>query len=233
MAGINFLYYCSVMDVKDEIFDSPDLTQDAHKPYDDRRIMRFIAKAYAEINGALKAGGYDVPITNSTKTLTLADEKADSINQVVIGVTAGDGANFEPGDTVRIHGKSTTLYNDEFVGIVNVSTDNLTVQYLENDYNVGSTVELCTEGALYVKSCNALGAAAKILLSKAARQDENKNKEIGALLKEYHRCLEQLRKGEIVLDGLTTGGSVISTYFVDNSDATDVADRTATMIMEF
>lgn len=235
MAAVNFLYYCSVDDVKDELFDEPYLTQDKHKPFDDRRILRAMSKIYAEINAALKAGGYDVPVTNSVKSTTQDIEKADTINQTVVAVASGDGANFAAGNIVRIHGKSKTFYHDEFTGIIAVSSDNLTLHYLENPYNAGATIELCSQGFLHLRMCNSLGTAARLLYGQVVRSKENesKNKEIDGLLKEYKSCLEQLRQGEITLDGLTTGGSVIATYHTENSTATDVVDRTATISMEF
>jgi len=233
MAGINFLYYCSLQDVKDWLFDVAFVETDQLTVFDDRRLRRAIGRAYGEINGALKSGGYDVPVSNSVKTVTQGAETASTTDPVVIAVASGDGINFSSGDTTRIHGVSTTPYKDEFVGVVLVATDNVTVEYLENDYDSGATVELCSEGYLYLRECNAKGAAAKLLFGKIVGQAKSRNEKITTLLDEYNACLKLIRDGDVDLDGLTAGASVVDTYFTDNPSATDVSDRVVTANMEF
>ena len=105
MAGVNFLYYCSLQDVKDNLLNFR--FDESGSKLTVKVLRKAISKAYGQLSAALKAGGYSVPVTNSVKTLTTGAEAA-STSPVVIGVTAGDGSNFSISDTVRIHGLLTS-----------------------------------------------------------------------------------------------------------------------------
>ena len=219
MAGVNFLYYCSLQDVKDNLLNF-DFTTSSHK-LTAKVLRKAIARAYGQLNAALKAGGYSVPVTNSVKTLTTAAESASDA-PVVIAVTAGDGENFSIGDTVRIHGllTSTTFYEDEFVGIVLISTDNITVEFLEDGYDSGATMELCTEGYIFLRDCLASGAA--YLASKGLHtKDVEVDSMLDRMRDDFKDCLKNLREGEIELDGLDKDLNVtfIETFQTENSDA--------------
>lgn len=232
MAATDFLYYCSLLDVKDWLFDIAFVDTDANTKFTDARLRRAISRSYAEINTALKTGNYGVPVTNSTKSLIEGAETA-SMSPVDIAITAGDGENFQAGDTVRIHGLATTPYNDEFAGIVKVATDTLTVDSLVNAYDAGATVELCTLGFLHLREINAQGAALKILFGKVVGQAKSRNEKIVDLRTEYKEQLDALKSHEVVLDGLTDL-SHISTYQSDNPDNLSVTSQpVVTLNMEF
>lgn len=217
MAGINFLYYCSLQDIKDNLLNfvftgtSAKLTS--------KVLRRSIAKAYGQLNAALKAGGYSVPVTNTVKTLTTGAETA-SDDPVVVAVTAGDGSNFAIGDTVRIHGKKTAAYNDEFTGIILITTDDITVEFLDEDYDLGATMELCTEGYLFIRQCLANGGAYV-----ASKGLHTKDIEVDSMLDrmrdDFNDCLQRLRDGEIELDGLTKDPATtfIETFQTQNAGA--------------
>ena len=218
MAGINFLYYCSLQDIKDNILNLV-LTGTSAK-LTAKVLRRATSKAYGELNAALKKGGYSVPVTNSIKTLTTGAKTA-SDDPVVIGVTAGEGSNFPIGSTVRIHGLLTTSsqYEDEFVGIILIATDDITVEFLEDGYNLGATMELCTEGFLYLRNCLSIGAASKAaqgLLVKDIEASSN----LDRMLDQWNKCLEEIRKGEVELDGLDKDPTTtfIDTFQTQNTD---------------
>ncbi len=218
MSGVNFLYYCSLQDVKDNLLNFNFTSSSA--PLTTKVLRKAISRAYGQLNAALKKGGYLIPVTNSVKTLTTAAESASEA-PVVIAVTAGEGENFSVGDTVRIHGLLTTstLYEDEFVGIVLIATDNITVEFLEDGYNLGATMELCTEGYLYLRDCLADGAAYK-----ASKGLHTKDVEVDSMLDrmrdDFNDCLKNLREGEIELDGLDKDPATIfiETFQTQNSD---------------
>ena len=217
MAGVNFLYYCSLQDVRDLLLNFKTGTADLLKP---KVLRKAISKAYGQLNAALKTGGYSVPVTNSVKTLTTAAETA-SDDPVVIAVTAGDGENFSIGSTVRIHGLFTTdsQYEDEFTGIILIATDNITVEFLEDGYDAGATMELCTEGFLFIRNCLANGGA--YIASKGLHtKDVEVDSMLDRMRDDFDKCLEKLRNGEVELDGLDkdSGTVFIETQQTQNSD---------------
>lgn len=219
MAGVNFLYYCSIQDVKDNLLNFNFTASSAKLTA--KVIRKAISRAYGQLNAALKKGGYLIPVTNSVKTLTTAAESASDA-PVVIAVTAGEGANFSIGNTVRIHGllTSSTFYEDEFVGIVLISTDNITVEFLEDGYDSGATMELCTEGYIFLRHCLANGAA--YLASKGLHtKDIEVDSMLDRMRDDFNDCLKNLREGEIELDGLDKDPATIfiETYQTENSDA--------------
>ena len=220
MAGINFLYYCSLQDIKDNILNLV-LTGTSAK-LTAKVLRRATSKAYGELNAALKKGGYSVPVTNSVKTLTTGAESA-SDDPVVIAVTTGEGSNFFIGATVRIHGLFTTdsQYEDEFVGIILIATDNITVEFLEDGYDAGATMELCTEGFLYLRNCLAIGAAAKSIQGFLIK-DVEANSNLDRMLDQWTKCLDDLRGGEIELDGLDKDST---TTFIETQQTQNPDDR--------
>ncbi len=218
MSGVNFLYYCSLQDVRDLLLNFKTGTSDNLKP---KVLRKAISRAYGQLNAALKTGGYSVPVTNSVKTLTDAAETA-SDDPVVIAVTAGDGENFSIGSTVRIHGLFTTSsqYEDEFVGIILIATDNITVEFLEDGYDTGATMELCTEGFLFIRQCLANGGA--YIASKGLHtKDVEVDSMLDRMRDDFNDCLEKLRNGEVELDGLDkdSGTVFIETFQTQNTDA--------------
>lgn len=220
MAGVNFLYYCSLQDVRDNLLNY-DTSTSGHK-LDANILRKAISKAYGELNAALKKGGYAIPVTNSVKTL-MDDAEVASDSPVVVGVA--DASDFSIADVVRIHGilTSSTLYEDEFTSIVLIASNNVTVEFLEDGYDASATMELCTQGFLYLRSCLADGAAFY-----AARGMKMKSTEFSDSVEDmgenFRKCLEDLKERNITLDGLTleSGSVFISTWANDNSDEPDV-----------
>jgi len=230
-----FLYYTPQADVQDLLAPVQFTALDTNSEQTVRRVRRAIRQSYAEINAALKIGGYTVPVENSTKSLTTGAESASATTTTDVAITAGGGASFAVGNTVRVHGLLTDVISDEFTGIVAISTDTLTLEFLENGYDTGATVELCSEGYLFLANVNAKGAAVKILQGVTVGLGKSKNAHLEDYKAWYDDCLTQIREGEVDLDGLTkvSGGVFISTYHSDNAGASDIPDRTVLMGTEF
>lgn len=230
MAGVNFLYYCSLQDVKDNLLNYDTAT--ANRKLIDKILRKAISKAYGELNAALKQGGYTVPVMNSVKTL-MDDAEVASTAPVVIGVA--DAGDFSIGDVVRIHGllTSSTLYEDEFTSIVLIASNNITVEFLEDSYDASATMELCTQGFLYLRSCLADGAAFYAARNLQAKGSELKDS-IEDMGENFRKCLDDLKERKVSLDGLTleSGSVFISTWASDNSEQTD-ADPIITMDKDF
>lgn len=218
MAAINFLYYCAITDVQDHLLGFN--WSDANRKPTDKVVRRAISRAYGILNAALKHGGYSVPVTNSTKTVTSGDETA-STSPVVVAVT--DGSVVESGDTVRIHGANAgSAYTDEFTGVILVSSNDVTVDFLETSPKGGATMELCSEGYLFLREANALGGAYFIVSGMTIGQAKGTNERKSELRDEWNNILNDLREGNLDLDGLSMGNSFIETYQTDNSTANDV-----------
>lgn len=221
MAGVNFLYYCSLDDVKDALLNAVKDWAVTTLKLSDPKIRGHIRRAYAELNGAMAKGGYTVPAVNATKTTitgaVTATEDATATAEIV-----GDGTGFAAGDTVRVHGLLTgsTVYKDEFVGLVVVSGNALTFERFENAYDAGATVELCTEGFVYLNSCNTTGAAYKTLASITVGQARAKNDRVDELKAKWDECLKALKQGEVILDGLALGSAnvAIESFQTNNAD---------------
>lgn len=231
-----FLYYCSLQDVKDWLYDLDFVADDANTPYTDQRIRRAISRSYGEINAALKSGGYAVPVENDTTTTTSNDITGDP--DYFVSFAVDDESGFSAGDTVRIHGSDGSVYQDEFTGLVAVSTGSLTAEVLQTTYALsGATVELCTEGYLYIRECNAIGGAVKLLFGKVVGQAKSRNEKVITLLDEYNARLELIRNGEVELDGVTVSSSevLIETYQTENPEASTEANPGAlvSMTMDF
>lgn len=219
MAGVNFLYYCSLGDVADILLNAVKDWESSAKKLSDAKVMGHIRRAYADLNSALAAGGYDVPAVNGTKT-TLDTAVEKSINATAEAVA--DGSAFSAGDTTRVHGLNTSIYRDEFVGIVLVASNTITFRHFINDYDLGATVELCTDGYMYLNSCNAKGAAYKALASLAVGQARSKNERVDELKEDWKDCLELLRDGEVKLDGLGASRDLVGTFQTENPDDASV-----------
>jgi len=218
-AARDFLYYCSVGDVQDDILNlKQSFASGKNLEFTLRR--RLISRAYSKINSALKKGGYSVPVTNSVKQV-ISESLTASDN--VVSFTVTDGTKFSIGDTVRIHGQSGSSYNDEFTGIVQINGNVLTVEFLENSYNSDQTCELCSDGYLYLRDCNAIGASAAGLNAVAVGQGRSRNEKIDIQFDLFQKCLDDLASGNVVLDGLTRSDSTIETYQSKNPDNADVS----------
>lgn len=222
MPGVNFLYYCSLLDVQEEILNATPNWAASGRKADDPFIRRAIRKSYTEINAKAKVGGYSVPITNSTKTTV---DGALTVSNNVKTITIDDNASlFSVGDTVRIHGKLSSVYKDEFTGIVKIASSVMTVEFLENAYDDEATFELCTEGYLWLNSCNAIGAAYKVLAGLTVGQARSKNDRLAELRENWEDCKTELQKGTVDLDGLSVGKRFIKTFQTDNPDEAEVVN---------
>ncbi len=222
MAAINFLYYCSIVNVQNALRNVVKAWTDANRPFDDTEVRDFISQAFGELNAALATGGYTLPVTNSTKTtITGAVTASDNITVEAVA----DASSFAVGKTVRVHGPETTgddVYNDEFVGIVLISSNNVTFEYFKLAYDLGATMELCTDGYLFLRRALITGASFYMLDSLILGQAKAENSRVDNLEKRWNNILKDLRDRKIKLDGLTADETFIATYQTDNPDADDV-----------
>ena len=213
-------YYCSVDDVKTATSGMATswAAADAFT-----FISPAISRAYSEINAAASQGGYTIPLTLTVQTLvsSAAILRADSQVDITIDTTTYTNADFPVSSTVRINGVDTSesVYQEEFVPIVDVSSTNvISVQWLKNGYAVTTTtIELCTEGFLHARNCNILGAASYALKSKNIKRD-TVDGNVTDFADQFDACLEALRSGDIRLDGLTAGGDFIESLQTENED---------------
>ncbi len=220
MAAINFLYYCSIVNVQNALKNAVKSWSDANRPFDDTEVRDFISQAFGELNAALATGGYTLPVTNSTKTtVTGALTAADTIKAEAVA----DASGFSVGKTVRIHGPGTgTIYNDEFVGIVLIASNTVSLEYIKLPYNAGATMELCTDGYLFLRRALITGASFYVLDSLILGQAKAENSRVDNLEKRWNNILKDLRDRKIKLDGLTADETFIETYQTNNPDAADV-----------
>jgi hypothetical protein len=234
MAGVNFLYYCSLLDVKDWLFDLDFVDDDADTPFTDRRIRGAISRSYGEINAALSGAGWDVPVQNAVKSNNVAGIDVDPEAFVEFDVTSGEGVNFTPGVTLRIHGSDGGRYIDEFSGLVKVATDTLTIDGLEvAAVESGSTIEVCSEGFLFLRAVNAKGGAINLLSGKVVGQSKSDNSKISALQSSYESDLESIRDGEVSLDGVTSSSAIVKTWQTENPTHVDYADSCVKITDEY
>jgi len=212
-ASVDFPYYCSTNDVDSEILNLTVAKASTGKL--DRTVKRaFISQSFGEVNAALAKGGYDLPILNTVKqTIT----EAITASSDVRSFTITDETVFDIGKTVRIHGQSGNNFNSEFVPIVAITGSVLTVEFAENSYNASSTCELCTNGFLYLRNCNTLGAAYRAVNALSIKNPDFSEKAT-EMREVYQMCLDDLKDGNILLDGLAQGGSFIQTLQTDDSD---------------
>lgn len=213
MAAIDFSYFCSLNDIDDELVGLTTAISSSGL-LEPTRKRRFISRAYGEINAALAAGGYTVPVLNSVKQLITG---AITAKDDVIAITVEDGTKFSVSDTVRIHGKTGNIYLSEFVPIVLIATNALTIEFAKNSYDASSTCELCTLGFLHLRNCNIDGAAYKALNALAIKNTSLSEK-AGEMKESYERCLSDLKDGKILLDGLAQGGDFIES--IQTADST-------------
>jgi hypothetical protein len=220
MAAVNFLYYCTVDDIEDHLVNLKQSFGDTNN-LNFKRRRRFISHIYGEINAALSQGKYQVPVTNSSKATT----NALTASNDNVAITASDGSLFAAGNTVRVHGTSSNQHKDEFVGVVLVSSNTVTVEFLENSYDNGSTIELCTSATIYLRRVNAIGAALLGIGGLAIGQGRSRNEKLADLQDQYNACLKEIREGTLNLAGLTvqTASDLIDSYQAANSNDTDVA----------
>ncbi len=216
-ASVDFPYYCSLNDIDNEIINLTVAISSTGQL--ERTIKRlFISQSYGEVNASLAAGGYDLPVLNTTKqTITEAITASDNVRSFTIT----DETVFDISKTVRLHGQSGNVFNSEFVPIVAIVGSVLTVEFAKNSYNASSTCELCTDGFLYLRNCNTLGAAYRALNTLAIKNPELSEK--AADMKEvYQMCLSDLRDGNILLPGLSKGGDFIETLQTNDSDENNI-----------
>lgn len=219
-------YYCSKEDVEDSLINLK-ISFGTNGSGDFSSVNNNISRAYGAISSALSIGGYTVPATLDTSILiTSALTAAET--PVTLSLDSSSSltvTDFPIASTIRVSGKQSGSVNflDEFVPIIaHGTTKQLTVNFLKNSYPSGSTtMSLCTEGFLFLRHCNALGAVAYILRGfniKRDASDENSDN----FMEEFKDCLEQLRSGDMVLDGLTKdSSSFIRSYQSINPNAAD------------
>ncbi len=215
--AIDFPYYCSTNDVENEILNLTVANAATGKL--DRSVKRaFISQSFGEVNAALAAGGYTLPILNSVKqAITQAITAADDVRSF----TVTDGTAYDISKTVRIHGQSGNDFYSEFTAIVGIATNVLTVEFAENSYDEDSTCELCTDGFLYLRNCNTLGAAYRAVNALSIKNPDM-NEKASEMREVYEMCLADLKDGGILLDGLSQGGSFIETFQTNNDDENDI-----------
>ena len=210
--SVVFYGYCSGNDVEDHLI-SNELAMAATKSLNIRRRRRFITQGYAAVNAALQKGGYNVPLTNAYKT-TIAAGVSNSNN--VVSITLTDSDNFSVGNIVRIHGSNGSNYNDEFVAIVNLDTDTdvAVVDYLENSYDSGSTIEVCTDGFLFARKANSIYAALLSLDGLVVAQGRSRNDKVSFLHDLWMECKEAMESGNV--PGVSQSGVVFSSFQTNN-----------------
>ncbi len=220
--AIDFPYFCSLNDVDNEILNLT--VAKASTGQLEHTVKRlFISLSYGEVNAALAAGGYDLPVLNSVKQ---AISGAITASDNVVSFTVTDGTAYSISKTVRIHGQTGSIFNSEFVPIVGISTNVLTVEFAKNAYDADSTCELCTLGFLHLRNCNTLGAAYRALNALASKNPQLSEK-AGEMREVYEMCLADLREGTILLDGITQGGNFIETIQTADSDKNKIIFKVA------
>ena len=116
------------------------------------------------------------------------------------------------------------MYKEEFTGIVRIACYVIAVEFVENSYDDEATFELCTEGYLSLNSCNAIGAAYKVLAGLTVGQARSKNDRLAELRENWEDCKTELQKGTVDLDGLSVGKRFIKTFQTDNPDEAEVVN---------
>lgn len=214
--AVGFPYYCSIIDVQDLIFQrdkSFGAKSGTTVPLHNSRLRRFISKANAKVNAALRNGRYSIPAVNTVKQL-ISNSLTASTNIVTLN-SVEDGDEFSIGDTVRIHGTSSNVYNDEFTNIVSINSDVIDVEFLENSYDANATIERVLPGMDTLRHITAEGAAEMALGGQTARSTTQSNNKIERLSSQFEKDLEAIREGDLVLEGLTRE-SPISSYAYQN-----------------
>lgn len=219
-------YYCSILDVQNTIINLPQsFSAGRNLDFTKRRI--YISQAYGKINAALSKGNYNLPVTLSVQAIvsnTLT--AADALVNVDLD-SAYNTSSFPVGSTIRINGNlSGMTYGDEFVNVVSISsTTRLVVEFLKNSYtNANTTIELCNDAFLYLRHCNAVGAAYYGLRSLIVGQGQSRNEQVDELKDDFFSCLKDLENGVIDVDGLTKNADDwIKTYQTENPTASDVS----------
>jgi len=215
--AIDFPYFCSLNDIDNEIVNLTVAIGSSGKL--EHTIKRlFISQAYGEINSALKAGGYSVPVLNTVKQ---AISGSITASDNVRSFTITDGTAYSISQTVRIHGQTGNIFNSEFVPIVGISTNVLTVEFAKNAYDADSTCELCTLGFLHLRNCNTLGATYRAL-NALAIEDLDLSDKADKLENKFDACLTDLKEGNILLDGLTQGGDFIESIQTADTDTDNI-----------
>jgi len=214
--AIDFPYFCSLNDVDNEIVNlTVAISSTGKLEHTVKRL--FISHAYGEINSALAAGGYSVPVLNTVKQ---AISGSITASDNVRSFTVTDGTAYSISQTVRIHGQTGNIFNSEFVPIVGISSNTLTVEFAKNAYDADSTCELCTLGFLHLRNCNTLGATYRALNALAIK-DTRLSEKADKLEEKFDTCLTDLKEGKILLDGLAQGGDFIESIQTSDTD-TDI-----------
>lgn len=215
--AIDFPYYCSLNDVDNELVNlTVAISSTGKLEHTAKRL--FISQAYGDINSALSAGQYTAPVLNTVKQ---AMSGSITASDNVVSFTVTDGTVYGIAETVRIHGRTGNIFNSEFVPIVGISTNTLTVEFAKNSYNADSTCELCTLGFLHLRNCNTLGATYRALNALAIKNTSLSAK-ADKLEKKFDKCMENLIAGKIFMDGFTKTSGLIKTYQTENPNADDV-----------
>lgn len=212
-----YFYYCSDLDAQDELFN---LDFGTNSTMTEAVRISAIGKAYGEINAAAAKGGYTVPAENAIRQ-DVTGALAAATSQVAI--TVSDGIKFSVGQTLRVHGESGANHKDEFVPIALIASNVVTVPVLRNSYDdvPDPTAELCLDGFLYLRDCNAKGAAVKLFRGLGMRT-ATPNAKLVELSKEYNQCLLDLAEGNINLEGLAIGNAVAISWQTENSSDASV-----------
>ncbi len=219
-------YYCSRYDVEDALINSGGFTTNGK--LDSNRIRRFISMAYSRVNAALVRGGYTVPVDNVTIDLVSSFSAATAGDVHALTLTNELAAAYPVGSTVRIFGtKSATTVGEEFTNIIqHNSTTIVAIEFMQNDFSaaasIDATIELCTEGFLYLRDCNMSGAAEMALNGITIGQGRNQNVKTESLKSDFQLCLDLLSMGAISLNGLSRQADMIRTYQTDNPNAAGV-----------
>ena len=211
--AIDFPYYCSANDIDNELINLTVATASTGKLSNSIQRL-FISQSFGEINAALAAGGYTLPVLNATKQaisggITASDD--------VVSFTVTDGTAYSISKTVRVHGQTGSNFNSEFTPIVGISTNVLTVEFAKNSYDADSTCELCTDGFLHLRNCNTMGAAYRALNALSIKQGRSLNEKAGELKEMYQMCLDDIKDGNVLLDGLTRGGLFLQSIQTQDS----------------
>lgn len=213
-------YYCSYQDVKEALANLP-ISFGTNGAADITTARNHISRAYGAMSGALSAGGYTVPVALPVKTL-LSSTITASDNLVALTIGSGESEtneDFPVGSTIRINGTPSGITaRDEFVNVVDHTSNKvIRVEWAKNTYTGTITIELCTEGFLFLRQCNTIGAAGSLLTALNIKRDSS-DENADNFIEEFESCLKQLRRGDIRLDGLVVGGNFIESLQTENSD---------------
>lgn len=214
--AVGFPYYCSIIDVQDLLLqrvESFGAKSGTTVPLHDSRLRRFISRATAKVNGALRNGRYSIPAINSVKQL-ISNSLTASANIVTLN-SVEDGDQFAIGDTVRVHGTSSNVYNDEFTNVVSINSDVVDVEFLENSYDANATIERVLLGMDTLRHITAEGAAEMALGGQTVRSTTQANGKLERLSSQFEKDLKAIRGGDLVLEGLTREAP-ISSYAYQN-----------------